>query len=110
MSGSPESRFDEAPYPDLFVRAEQLRVDREAFRELVEAGEFDLAGVFAHADDAPAIASMKVLGLVEGIPGFLKVQTRRAFDDLGISEAAHVRDVSAEQREALPAALERHRR
>ena len=56
------------------------------------------------------MATMKVLGAIEGHPDLKKVQTRRAFEELGISEGAHVQDVTAEQIAALPAALERHAR
>jgi len=104
------TRFDSAPYPELFGRAVQLRADREAFQDRVESGAVHLDEVFAAGDADPAISGMKVLGLIEGLPEFFKVQTRRAFGDLGISEAAHVRDVTAEQRAGLPAALARHQR
>ncbi len=110
MTDSVDGRFSEAPYPELFSRAETLRKDREAFQDRVAAGEFDLDDVFAYAEEDPAVATMKVLGVVEAIPGFLKVQTRRAFGDLGISEAAHIDGVSASQRAGLADALERHRR
>ena len=102
--------FAESPYPELFEKAASVRAQREAFLSEVEAGAVPLEAVFARASEDPVVATMKVLGVIEGHPDLKKVQTRRAFEELGISEGAHVQDVTAEQIAALPAALERHAR
>jgi len=105
-----ESLFDRPPYPELFARAAAVRAHRDEFMDEVVAGHVDLEAIFERAANDPRLASMKVLGAVEGHPDLLKVQTRRAFADVGISERAHVQDVTAEQVAALPAALVRHAR
>ena len=102
--------FDQDPYPDLFAKTDGVRAHRDAFTAEVEAGDVPLDSVFARASEDPVVATMKVLGVIEGQPELKKVQTRRAFEELGISEGAHVQDVTAEQIAALPAALERHAR
>ena len=102
--------FEHDPYPDLFAKAAAVRAHRDAFMDEVVAGNVDMEAVFARAAEDPVVATMKVLGAIEGHPDLKKVQTRRAFGELGISEGAHVQDVTAEQRAALPAALERHAR
>lgn len=104
------NRFDQAPYPDLFDRAAQVRAARDAFQAEVEAGGVPLTTLFARGTSVPEIATMKVLGVVEGLPDYGKVQTRRAFGELGISEAAHIGHVTDDQIAALPAALQRHAR
>lgn len=104
------SRFTDAPYPDLFVGAAKVRAHRDEFMDQVTAGEVSLDDVFERAAADPVLASMKVLGTIEGQPDYAKVQTRRAFGDLGISEAAHIGHVTAEQRAQLPQALEKHKR
>lgn len=102
--------FGEAPYPALFEKAAAVRAHRDAFLAEVVAGEVSMAEVFARAKSDPAVASMKVLGAIEGHPDLKKVQTRRAFEDLGISEGAHVQDVTDEQIAGLPEALAKHAR
>lgn len=102
--------FTESPYPELFEKAAKVRAHRESFLADVEAGAVPLEVVFARASEDPVVASMKVLGAIEAHPDLKKVQTRRAFEELGISEGAHVQDVTAEQIAALPAALEGHAR
>ncbi len=106
----PSSLFDSAPYPELFAKADEVRAHRDAFMDEVVAGNVDMEAVFERAANDPRLASMKVLGAIEGHPDLKKVQTRRAFEELGISEGAHVQDVTAEQIAALPAALEGHAR
>ena len=96
--------FTESPYPELFEKAANVRAHRESFLADVEAGAIPLEAVFERAETDPVVATMKVLGAIEGHPDLKKVQTRRAFGELGISEGAHVQDVTAEQRAALPAA------
>jgi len=103
-------RFSSAPYERLFEDAQKIRAHRDAFATEVEAGNVPIATVFDRAGSDPVLASMKVLGVIEGQPDLKKVQTRRAFEDLGISESAHIGDVTAEQRMGLSAALEKHAR
>ncbi len=102
--------FDQAPYPELFERAAVVRAHRDAFLAEVVAGEVSLDDVFSRAKNDAALASMKVLGAIEGHPDLKKVQTRRAFEELDISERAHVQDVTEQQIAALPDALARHAR
>ena len=107
---SPSAHFAESSYREVFGCAQALREHRSAFRLELTSGEVDLVGLFERSSTDPAIASLKVLGAVESIPGFAKVQTRRAFADLAISEAALVKDLTVAQRSALPGALEVHAR
>lgn len=104
------SLFDDSPYPELFAKVAEVREYRHAFMDEVLAGEVDMASVFERAAEDARLASMKVLGPIEGHPNLKKVQTRRAFEDVGISERAHVKDVTTEQIAALPDALQRHAR
>lgn len=104
------SLFTQAPYPELFEKVADVRAHRDAFMDEVIAGNVDMEAVFARAADDPRLATMKVLGAIEGHPDLKKVQTRRAFAEVGISERAHIQDVSAEQIAALPNALKKHAR
>ncbi len=56
---------------------------------------FDLAGT----DET--VAKMKVLTVLESLPGLGKVKARRLMDELQISESRRIRGLGGQQREAL---------
>lgn len=56
---------------------------------------FDLAGT----DET--VGKMKVLTVLESLPGLGKVKARRLMDELQISESRRIRGLGGQQREAL---------
>lgn len=104
------STFDDSRYSELFERIAAVREHRDAFIDEVKAGEVPLEAVFDRAATDEVLAGMKVLPAIERAPGLMKVQTRRAFGDVGIDEADHIDAVTSASIEALPAALEEHAR
>ena len=58
--------------------------------ELIEAGETD-----------DVVAKMKVLAVLEALPGVGKVKARRTMETIGISESRRVRGLGVQQRHAL---------
>lgn len=100
--------FDDATYGDLFASIEAVKAHREAFEDELKSGSLKIADVFDRAGADAVLADMKVLPAIEAIPGNKKVSTRRAFGDLGISEAALIREVPIDAVAALPAAIEKH--
>ena len=106
----PANVFDVPDYGELFDGIAAVRHYREIFRSEIENGRISLLGIFERAASDPIIASMKVLPAIEGLPEAGKVQTRHAFAELGISEAAHIGDVEQAAIDELATALERHAR
>ena len=104
------SIFDGDVYKDLFAAIAATKEQRDAFVAELETGSVTLSGVFDRARQDPVLESMKVLRAIEALPETGKVSTRRAFGDLGISEAGLIRDVTDAQIEALPKAIESHAR
>ena len=104
------SVFEDPKYESLFASIAEVKAQRASFLQELGTGSLTLAEMFERACSEPVLASMKVLPAVEALPETGKVSTRRAFGDLGISEAGLIRDVSASQVEALPAAIESHAR
>ncbi len=100
--------FDDPGYVALFADAEAVREHRAAFLGEIKSGAVPLATIFERAAIDPVLASMKVLPAIEALPDAGKVQTRRAFEELDISEGGLIGDVSADDVAALPAAIERH--
>lgn len=88
-----------------FEAAAETRRRRAEFEALVETGGVDLDGIFARADDDPVIGEMKLLPLLEALPGVGKVQSRRALEQAGVAEKARAGAVTVERRAALGRAL-----
>ncbi len=53
----------------------------------------------ARSDDV--VSKMKVLAVLESLPGLGKVRARRLMEDVGISETRRVQGLGANQRQAL---------
>lgn len=100
--------FDNPSYVAAFAAIREVKRRRSQFIDRITSGELSIVEVFDHASNDEVLASMKVLGAIEAHPDTGKVSTRRAFGDLGISEAGLIADVSADQIEALPAAIASH--
>lgn len=102
--------FETDAHRALFDRIEAVRAHREAFLTEVSSGTVSSADVFERASRDPVVASMKVLPAIENLPDSGKVQTRRAFEEVGIEEDALIGDVAAAAIVALPDAMARHAR
>ncbi len=61
-----------------------------SFKELLDQAERD-----------EVVAKMKVLTVLESLPGVGKVRARRLMEQINISEARRVRGLGAQQRDAL---------
>ena len=82
-------------------KAAAVRAHRDAIEARVEAGELSLAALFAGAGEDAVLAETKLLGLVESIPDIGKVQSRRAFESVGLAETVRVGAVPAATQTAL---------
>ncbi len=109
-SADATDRFTSETYDELLSRIDDVRVHRAAFLDELSAGGVALEALFQRAGEDPVLAGMKVLPAVESLPQFGKVQTRRAFAEVGIDEADHISAVSAESIAGLPDALVKHAR
>lgn len=102
--------FETDAYETLFERIAAVRTHRDEFLAMVKTGAMTLEEIVARGADDPVIGSLKILPAVESLPEAGKVQTRRAFADVGIAEDGHIGDISAEQIAEMPQAMERHAR
>jgi ribosomal protein S13 len=64
-------------------------------------GSTTLQELLASADGDDIVGKIKVLVLLESLPGVGKVKARRTMVELGISESRRVRGLGPQQREAL---------
>ncbi|MCB0973764.1 MAG: integration host factor [Actinobacteria bacterium] len=82
-------------------KAAVARRERAVVKEKLKMGSLTLQELFAESDDNETIAKLKVLTVLESMPGLGKVKARRLLESLGISESRRVRGLGAKQREAL---------
>jgi predicted DNA repair protein MutK len=81
-------------------KAAIARRQRAELKEKLKMGSITLTELFEQSGDE-AIAKMKVLAVLESLPGLGKVKARRAMDDIGIAQTRRVQGLGANQRKAL---------
>ena len=81
-------------------KAAAARRQRAELKEKLKMGSVTLAELFEQADDE-TIAKMKVLAVLESLPGLGKVKARRLMEEIGISDTRRVQGLGANQRKAL---------
>jgi hypothetical protein len=83
------------------AKAADARRQRAALKEKLKMGSVSLPELLAQADGDDVIGKMKVVAVLESLPGVGKVRARRLMDELKIAESRRVRGLGAQQREAL---------
>ena len=81
-------------------RAAQVRTERAEVKKLLKQGTTTLPAILARADE-DVIAKMKVLALLESMPGVGKVKAGQIMERLQIDAKRRVRGLGANQRQAL---------
>jgi hypothetical protein len=83
------------------AKAAAARRARAELKEKLKMGSITLAELLAQAADDDHVAGMKVLAVIESLPGVGKVKARRTMDEVGIAETRRVRGLGEQQRRAL---------
>ena len=83
--------------------AARVRVQRAEVKRLLKQGTTTLPAVLAKAADDDAIQGMKVLALVQSMPGVGKVRATQIMTRLGIAEGRRIGGLGPNQRQALEA-------
>src|SRR5437016_3056383 len=82
-------------------KAAAARRQRAELKEKLKMGSTTLKELLDEAERDEIIGKMKVVAVLESLPGVGKVRARRLMDDIGISETRRIRGLGAQQREAL---------
>jgi hypothetical protein len=82
-------------------KAAQARRERAELKERLKMGSITLRELFDQSAGDDVVGKMKVLAVLESLPGVGKVKARRIMDEIGISDTRRVRGLGAQQREAL---------
>lgn len=86
---------------DALEKAKRARQVRAQLKHMLKAGEVELYEVLARADDAPALAKMRVVEVLEALPNVGKVTAARVMDDVGIAPTRRVQGLGSRQRREL---------
>ncbi len=81
-------------------KAAAARRQRAELKEKLKMGSVTLSELFDQIGDE-TVAKMKVLAVLESLPGLGKVKARRTMEDIGIAETRRVQGLGANQRKAL---------
>lgn len=83
------------------AKAALVRVARSELKDRLKSGAVTLEDVFASAETDDVVAKLKVLTMLESLPGMGKIKARRIMDDIGIADSRRVKGLGAQQRSAL---------
>ena len=95
----PFSISDEVRREALIKAAKVLR-ERSELRVQLKAGDISLSDLLDRLDD-DTVGKMKILAVLESLPGVGKVKARRAMERIGISESRRLRGLGSRQRGRL---------
>ncbi len=82
-------------------KAGEVRAARAELKEKLKMGSVTLAEVLKQADSDDVVGKLKVLSLLESLPGVGKVKARRLMEEIGISESRRVKGLGPQQRQSL---------
>jgi hypothetical protein len=80
------------------AKAAAARRQRAEVKEKLKAGGITLEQLFAQGDGNQTIAKLKVVSVLESLPGVGKVKARRLMQELDISESRRLRGLGGNQR------------
>ncbi|MDR1015621.1 MAG: integration host factor [Coriobacteriales bacterium] len=85
---------------EALKKAAAARSARAALRAKVKSGELSFADVLAKAGD-PVVDKIKVVTLIESLPGYGKAKAAKLLADLDISDTRRVKGLGEKQKAAL---------
>jgi len=83
---------------DKAAAARRLRAE---LKEKLKMGSLTLSELLAQAAKDETVGKMKVLSVLESLPGLGKVKARRLMDEVGISETRRLQGLGEQQRKKL---------
>ena len=82
-------------------KAAAARRQRAELKEKLKMGSLSLKELFDQSERDEVVGKIKVLAVLESLPGVGKVRARRIMEEVDISEARRVRGLGEQQRKAL---------
>lgn len=88
-------------------KAALARKARAELKDDLKSGRATLGELLDKAAGNDTVGKMKVLAVLESLPGTGKVKARRLMEQVGISDTRRLQGLGAKQREQLLEAIER---
>jgi signal recognition particle GTPase len=82
-------------------KAARVRRERAVVKEKLKNGNITLSELLTQSDSDDTVGKMKVVSVLESLPGLGKVKARRMMETVGISDSRRLQGLGAKQREAL---------
>ena len=82
-------------------KAAKVRRERAEVKEKLKMGRLTLTELLKMAEKDETVGKMKVLSVLESLPGLGKVKARRLMETVGISESRRLQGLGAKQRADL---------
>ena len=82
-------------------KAAYARKARAELKDDLKTGRVTLGELLGRAGSDDTVGKMKVLAVLESLPGLGKVKARRLMEEVGISETRRVQGLGANQRQTL---------
>jgi signal recognition particle GTPase len=83
------------------AKAARVRRERAEVKEKLKMGSITLAELLQQADNDETVGKMKVVSVLESLPGLGKVKARRLMETVGISDSRRLQGLGAKQRVEL---------
>ncbi|MDZ7674203.1 MAG: integration host factor, actinobacterial type [Acidimicrobiales bacterium] len=83
------------------AKAAEARRARAELKERLKMGSITLPELLEQAADDDTVGKMKVLAVLESLPGVGKVKARRTLEELDISDTRRVRGLGDQQKRKL---------
>jgi hypothetical protein len=84
---------------DALAKAAVARAARAEVKNQLKLGSLSLADALASTDST--IGKLKVVSLLESLPGVGKVKARKLMDEIGIADNRRVQGLGAQQKASL---------
>jgi signal recognition particle GTPase len=82
-------------------KAATVRKQRAELKDRLKMGSVSLKDLLDQGQSDEVVGKMKVLNVLESLPGLGKVKARRVMEDVGISDTRRVQGLGDQQRRKL---------
>jgi hypothetical protein len=82
-------------HDEALAWAAAARLERAELLDQLASGRLTLSGAFDRVHHDDHVASMRVLPVLEAVPGASKIATRRALAEMGVDERSPMVEVDA---------------
>ncbi|CAB4698226.1 MAG: integration host factor [Actinobacteria bacterium] len=93
--------LDPAQRAAALAKAAVARAARAELKSKLKMGSVTLRQALENADSDPVVGKLKVLAMLESLPGLGKVKARRVMEEVGIADSRRVQGLGAQQRISL---------